>query len=1100
MNRRAALERDRRIPARVGIDDHRGEEAMSHESGCVGSPESETNPSPPSRVPGRRCLLIASLAALAVTAACTGLAPRPVASPPARSLASLPPLPSTAPSPPPPAPDRIVIDEGDARLEREEWFMRRRIGPDGFVPPDLFGREVTAWQAWAATHPRRIAGTESAAGGGTQSTSPFHGKLWQEIGPRNIAGRVLSVAFDPTNPDTIWAGSAGGGLWKTTDFGQTWKQMGGDYLPSLWISALAVDPNHPRTVYMGTGEANSNYGGYGGFGGMLKTADGGKTLTQITLPGNRFGSTPYGFLRTVISTANSQLVLSASNAGIYRSDDAGGHFALVLEHGITDLVQDPNNPSRFVAVDSAAFGDAASGLFESLDSGLTWNPLGSGLPNPHDWGRSALAFAPAPSPVAYLAIAEKIGGSLPAGLYKSSDGGHSWALLVADQPTQKNGYHGVGWYGAHLYVASWDPNTLFQANGGDLRISTDGGFTWRQPGGNWHVDTHGFAVHPLDHTRMVLATDGGVAVSADGGANFDRVDRNFPTVQYYSCAIGLTDSFTLFGGTQDNWMNVYRGAAGGAFEYSYPPGFGDVGGITVNPAKPEELLVPTAGMAGIGLSEDNGKSFVNIRYGHGIPDDEGGPWATRMARSALDAQKVYVGGHRLDTSSDGGHSWRPIQVRSDLNQTIEDIAVSRVSDQEIWTMWGDASVFLSEDGGATWKDVTPPSRYRGGNRISAGPAPHTAYALLGGFNGARLFRTHDGGAGWTDISPGLPDLALNAVVADPHQPGRLIVATDAGVALSDDDGQSWQDESGALPRAVVWDLCFDPGSGRLAAATYGRGLWELKPPPPCAPSATSLCLDNNRFEVTATWATPTASGTAQVVPLSGDTGYLYFFDPKNVEAVVKLVDGCSLNKDFWVFAGGLTNVATAITVRDSLTGTMKTYSNPQGTAFQPIQDTSAFATCAAPNPAGPDAANEAAAAAAGPPADGASSRSPWLQPPSSPIAASAGSSLLLNGNRFKVDVTWQTPAGGSGAGTAVSLTDDTGFFWFFDSSKVEMVIKVLNACGINGSYWAFAGGLTNVQTTITVTDTKTGAAKTYVNPQNTPFKPIQDTGAFPACP
>ena len=222
----------------------------------------------------------------------------------------------------------------------------------------------------------------------------------------------------------------------------------------------------------------------------------------------------------------------------------------------------------------------------------------------------------------------------------------------------------------------------------------------------------------------------------------------------------------------------------------------------------------------------------------------------------------------------------------------------------------------------------------------------TAYAVLGGTSGPRLFRTRDGGATWDDIGRDLPDVALDAVIADPRAAGRLLLATDAGVATSGDDGETWQDESGALPGEIVFDLCLDPTSGRIAAATYGRGMWELKFAQPCVPDATTLCLNNGRFEVKAVWTAPgNGSGAGQAVPLTADTGYFWFFNPANVETIVKVLDGCGVNQRYWVFAGGLTNVQTVVTVRDTRTGISKTYTNPQGTAFQPVQDTSAFMGC-----------------------------------------------------------------------------------------------------------------------------------------------------------
>ena len=298
----------------------------------------------------------------------------------------------------------------------------------------------------------------------------------------------------------------------------------------------------------------------------------------------------------------------------------------------------------------------------------------------------------------------------------------------------------------------------------------------------------------------------------------------------------------------------------------------------------------------------------------------------------------------------------------------------------------------------------------------------------------------------------------------------------------------------------MWDLCLDPASGRLAAASYGRGMWELASPSPCVASAQALCLGQGRFEVAATWTTATASGTAQVVPLTPDTGYLYFFDPSNVEVVIKVIDGCALNKDFWVFAGGLTNVRTVISVRDSLTGTVKRYTNPQGMAFQPIQDTGAFATCTPADQAKPAVASAGAGVGTGVERVAglaAGTGAGWL---GSIPEGVAGSSLLLHDDRFKIDVSWQTADGSTGSGTPVAVTGDTGYFWFFTSGNVEMVIKVLSGCGLNGNYWVFAGGLTNVETTITVTDTQTGAKKIYTNPQGKAFQPIQDTAAFSTCP
>lgn len=210
--------------------------------------------------------------------------------------------------------------------------------------------------------------------------------------------------------------------------------------------------------------------------------------------------------------------------------------------------------------------------------------------------------------------------------------------------------------------------------------------------------------------------------------------------------------------------------------------------------------------------------------------------------------------------------------------------------------------------------------------------------------------------------------------------------------------------------------------------------------------------------------------------------------------MVKVLNGCSANGAFWTFAGGLTDVGVVMTVTDTQTGAVSIYTNPQGVPFQPIQDVHAFASCAF----GPreEVATPAGYAAAP------------LVPPivsesfdaTEAACVADATTLCLNDSRYRVQAQWFTPGGRSGAGQVIPLTEDTGAFWFFGSGNVELVIKVLNGCSVNSRYWAFAGGLTNVDVNLTVTDTQTGAVKTYTNGQGTPFPPIQDTGAFEICP
>jgi 6-phosphogluconolactonase (cycloisomerase 2 family) len=259
-------------------------------------------------------------------------------------------------------------------------------------------------------------------------------------------------------------------------------------------------------------------------------------------------------------------------------------------------------------------------------------------------------------------------------------------------------------------------------------------------------------------------------------------------------------------------------------------------------------------------------------------------------------------------------------------------------------------------------------------------------------------------------------------------------------------------------------------SGQPSDYVYGVAVWQ----PP-------LRLRGGRFLVDAMWRVNAADiGGGTPGQLTSDTGDFWFFDSANLEMVVKVLDGCASSSRFWVFAGGLTNVRVNWRVTDTATGAEKLYANPPDQKFQPLQDTAAFATCgAAFEPVIDDPVRDAAA-----PAEA------W-------DAVCQG--LCLNNNRFQVRANWQT-AVQSGAGVPFKITSDTGDFWFFDAANVELLVKVINGCGLNGNYWVFAGGLTNQAVQLVVTDTLTQQERTYNNPLDTPFQPLQDTSAFATCP
>jgi len=237
--------------------------------------------------------------------------------------------------------------------------------------------------------------------------------------------------------------------------------------------------------------------------------------------------------------------------------------------------------------------------------------------------------------------------------------------------------------------------------------------------------------------------------------------------------------------------------------------------------------------------------------------------------------------------------------------------------------------------------------------------------------------------------------------------------------------------------------------------------------------AQNLCLQGNRYRVAVRWRTSTANGAGTAVPQSDQTGLFWFFGASNIELIVKMIDGRGLNGFFWTYYGGLSDQEYWITVADTQTGAGRTYHNLPGSLCG-LGDVNAFAASGSPDTAG---ASSVAAAAA-------------------PAGACAPGTLCLAGGRFQATVQWTAPGFGTGAGTPLPLTDESGMFWFFDAANVELVVKVIDARTVNGKFWVFYGALSDVQYDLTVTDTTTGLSHTYHNNQGN-LCGKGDTGTFP---
>jgi photosystem II stability/assembly factor-like uncharacterized protein len=698
----------------------------------------------------------------------------------------------------------------------------------------------------------------------SRSDTLFRDLEWRSIGPFE-GGRVEAVTGVPGQPATFYFGAVVGGVWKTTDAGGHWAPIF-DGQPIASIGAIAVAPSDPNVIYVGTGEPDPR--GDISFGdGIYKSTDAGRTWKNVGLPDSRHIG------KIVVDPNDPDVVYVAAlghmfgpnqERGVFRSTDGGTTWQKVLYRdentGAVDLAIDPNNPRVLFAVLwqvrrrpwQLVNGGPGSGLYRSTDGGSTWTHVqGHGLPSGM-LGRMSVSVSGADGDVVYLLVNHKTKG----GLYRSTDGGASWELVNDSQTIQQR-----PWYYFRVYADPKDPNTVYICNFRFHR-STDGGHTLetiRLP----HVDNHALWIDPDHPERMIEGNDGGATVTLNGGRTWSS-ESNQPTSQFYHVSADDRFPYYLYGAQQDRGTIAiasasYRRAVTEKDWYSV--GGGESSYVLPKPGDPNVVYAgsyfgyTTRIDVATGQTRDVSPWPIN---------PEGAPaksvkyrfsWVSPTAVDPRHPEVVYAGSQKLLKSTDEGASWTEIspdltrndttkQVRSggpvtwdnvgaEYYDVIYTIALSPLAEGEIWVGSDDGLVHLTRDGGQGWTDVTPKGMPTWGkvSLIEASPHdPATAYAAVDAHKAddftPYLYRTHDYGQHWTLITKGIEAPAFaRAIREDPARKGLLYAATELGVYVSFDDGDQWRPLQLNLPTTSVRDLVIKRGD--LAVATHGRGFWIL---------------------------------------------------------------------------------------------------------------------------------------------------------------------------------------------------------------------------------------------------------------------------------
>jgi photosystem II stability/assembly factor-like uncharacterized protein len=700
-----------------------------------------------------------------------------------------------------------------------------------------------------------------------QSVPPelFSGLKWRLIGPFR-GGRAVAVAGVPGNSNTFYFGAVDGGIWKTTDAGVVWNPVF-DNEPVASIGALAVALSDPKTIYAGTGESDIRSNLASG-DGVYKSTDGGESWQNVGLRDSRQIS------KIVIDPKDANLVYVGvlghaygpnSERGVYKSTDGGAHWAKVLdqgpEGGVADVSIAADQPKILFAATwhtrrpswstYAPIDGPGSGIFRTQDGGQTWSRLsGSGLPD-GEWGRPAVAVSADGRRVYALIDDEK-----KSGLYRSDDGGDTWTLANADPRLTSR-----AWYFGNITIDPQNPDVLYIPNVALYR-SEDGGKTISivrgAPGGD---DYHQLWVDPKDSARMVLATDQGTSISVDYGKTWSSW-YNQPTAQLYHVIADNRFPYRVYGPQQDSGSVAVpsRTDHGQITPRDWFPASGSESGyIALDPKNPDILYVSETygGVSRLNLRTSFGQNITPwpvSNFGSEIAARKyRDPWTPVLVFSPADKTSLYLGTQYVMKTTDGGLHWQTISpdltgaspgAKTDGKTTVENamergfgvvftIAPSNLDAGLIWAGSDTGLVYLTRDGGKTWKDVTPPGVARW-SRVSLIEASHfnprEAYVAVDRHRlddqAPYIYRTRDYGRTWQSITDGIQAPSfLCAVREDPKHQGLLFAGTEFGIYVSFDDGDHWQSLQLNLPVTSVRDMAFHDDD--LIVATHGRSFWIL---------------------------------------------------------------------------------------------------------------------------------------------------------------------------------------------------------------------------------------------------------------------------------
>jgi len=714
----------------------------------------------------------------------------------------------------------------------------------------------------AAAAANAAAGTDSAA------MDKFKALEFRELGPAVMGGRIDDFAAVESNPNIVYVGVAAGGVWKTTNNGTTWEPVFDKEAVST-IGDIAIAPSDPSIVWVGSGEPNNRQSSSWG-DGIYKSTDAGKTWKNMGL------AETHHIGRVVIHPKNPEVVYAAAlghlwganpERGVYKTSDGGKTWTQVLkisnDTGVSDLAMDPESPDTLYA---AAYtrrrtpfgfngGGTEAGIYKTTDGGATWKKLSKGLPyeNGGETGRIGLDIYRKDPNIVYALVQHDKGG-----IYRSEDKGESWKKMSDTDPRPS--------YYSQVRV---DPNNDLRlwVLGAAMFFSEDGGKTFdNRRVKKIHGDFHAMWIDPANSNHIITGSDGGIHWSYDNGKSWDFVNT-IAIGQFYEVGLDNEKPYHICGGLQDNgsWCGPSQTASRDGItneDWTVIHG-GD--GFYAEIDNVEPWIVYTE-------SQDGYLARRNMRSGQERsikPEAKLGEphyrfqWNSPVAVSAFDHKTIYYAGNYFFKSTDQGDSWTrlgsDLTTGTDRNKlqifgktpdkqtlsrhdgvqefpTITTISESPLTAQVLWAGTDDGNVQVTRDGGKSWKNVAaqvpgvPKGTYV--SRVVASKfAESAAYVTFDGHRsddyGVYIFATSDYGETWKSIRNGIPDSAGSVHVAreHPRNANLLFAGTEFGLWISWDRGANWTAFKNNFPTVPVDDIELQARENDLVLATHGRSIW-----------------------------------------------------------------------------------------------------------------------------------------------------------------------------------------------------------------------------------------------------------------------------------